>query len=121
MNNGQGCNEKSVDDVIQKIAKNDPNYDRAYLDDIRINEQQVEALANAIEKNTHLTYLNLNSPYLSAKHLKRIKEALEKNQTISEVILASNCSDANYQVIYDEIMARYAEKPSCRTVIQRSR
>lgn len=76
-----------ADVIIEQIEQNNANYTHAYLDTYPLNKAQVLRLAEAVEKNTTLTYINLFDCHLTEESRKILASSLAKNKSIIEVIL----------------------------------
>mmetsp|Transcript_11801 Transcript_11801/g.18289 ORF Transcript_11801/g.18289 Transcript_11801/m.18289 type:complete len:138 (+) Transcript_11801:219-632(+) len=75
---------------LQQIAADDPNITKLCLDGYGIGDDGAEALAKVIQCNTHLQKLYLQQNQITPLGAAALAEALEENQTIDYIDLSYN-------------------------------
>lgn len=92
-----------IDLQISNIAENRKEQTSAYFDNLTMTSQQAKALAKALAKNTHLTYINLFGTRLTTSDLLTLKAPIKASK-ITEVILEHNTLDKDYEKVVAEIL-----------------
>lgn len=96
--------------LLKNIEENIAEFEIACFDSIPMNTQDIERLAKALEKNTHVKILNLSYINLTPDQVQLLKPALEKNRSIIlfEIDRFKNDSKETQQTI--DQLQKYAER-----------
>lgn len=93
----------TADVIIEKIGLNEETFTHAYLDTYVLSSNQVTSLIKSIETNNHLKYINLFDCRIDDRMHDSLIEALNKNKTISTVIINRDIGAELYSRYMDSV------------------
>ena len=86
--------------IAQALEKNTTLTSIDLSENSKIGDEGAKAIAKALEKNTTLTSINLEKNTITDKGAKAIAKALKKNTTLTSINLANN-SRTLYKLVKD--------------------
>lgn len=90
--------------LIDKIADNSPSFKSAYFDGFILSDEDIKGLSNALENNSNLNYLSLLDCRLTIEQIERLAQGIEKNHSLTGIgIEIFENDDEKIKIIFDKM------------------
>jgi len=83
-------NDGYFEQIIKRVASNDPTLNEVYLWESQIGDDEAIALADALKTNTSITYLYLDGDQIGSVGTIALAEALKTNVSTTKLCLGYN-------------------------------